>query len=44
MYCYEVLHDQFLENLSEMLDESIVAIQRDIQNWTQLGTTIIRLA
>lgn len=37
MYCYEVLHEQLLENLADVLNESIVAIRNDPKNWTQLG-------
>lgn len=37
MYCNEVLHNDLLEILSNLLDESLVAIQ---QNWTQLESCI----
>ncbi|XP_037040753.1 importin-13 [Bradysia coprophila] len=37
MYCNEVLHSELLEILSNLLEESLVAIQ---QNWTQLESCI----
>lgn len=40
MYCYEVLHEQLLDNLADVLNESIVAIRNDPKNWTQLGEWI----
>lgn len=37
MYCNEVLHSELLEILSNLLEESLAAIQ---QNWTQLESCI----
>lgn len=37
MYCYEVLHDHLLDNLTAVLNDSIVAVRNDPKNWTHLG-------
>lgn len=37
MYCYEVLHDQLLDNLTSILNDAIVSINNDPKNWTHLG-------
>ncbi|GAB0088696.1 Importin-13 [Sergentomyia squamirostris] len=40
MYCYDVLHENLLEIFAVLLDEGIIAVQRDQMNWPQLESVI----